>query len=511
MRTAIHAFLVLLLLALSVEGTNKKDGQYKKKWDRKRKKVATTDVPVPTKKPTRIKDSPQIHMVSRQKQVDNARGKVDHQNKRAYRKRKQESDSATATVSKKPVEPHRVSSKMRTQHGHQRRKRKPPSTVKNTKGRAGLNAQQRKKKTGSTQQIKKKKKTNVGGAAKPSGKPRPKQVSAAKDVSKFTVESSSTKTNTMKKKAMRNKLTPTYFPTYFPTQSSWTNPINRVPAESQNIPSNNNNNNNNNSNNNNNNNPGGFIPYTPTYYPTTFMPTSSPTFRDEWGQAYKGPLPKYVYVPGSVSSWGKSGKNYDPGYLVPYVPPVTYPPTTFMPTTFPPTKDPDIIRNPNKIPTYMPTYFPTTSYPTFSPVWDGSLGWKSAWSPPWSPSGGTPTWKAPSGWPPSGSVKSNEKNGWSTPTWNGPPGWSPGWSPGLSPGQSGKSGKISKIGKIGKSNGEGNGKSGKGYRGGSGGGPPTWNAPSWQSQTRQSPTWRASTWQGSGKPPKDKDNWWGYP
>ena len=77
------------------------------------------------------------------------------------------------------------------------------------------------------------------------------------------------------------------------------------------------------------------------YFPTTFMPTGSPTFIGAWGTAYQGPLPKYVYVPGSGGKWVNDGWGNpqwveDKGYLVPYIAPPTDPPTTFMPTTFPP-------------------------------------------------------------------------------------------------------------------------------------------------------------------------------
>ena len=87
---------------------------------------------------------------------------------------------------------------------------------------------------------------------------------------------------------------------------------------------------------------GNSMTYQPTYYPTTFIPTSSPTFIGAWGQAYQGPLPKYIYVPGKGGKWMNDGWGSEPkwvenkGYLVPYIAPPTDPPTTFMPTTFPP-------------------------------------------------------------------------------------------------------------------------------------------------------------------------------
>jgi len=96
----------------------------------------------------------------------------------------------------------------------------------------------------------------------------------------------------------------------------------------------------------------------PQDFPTTFIPTSSPTFIGAWGTAYQGPLPKYVYVPGKGGKWVNDGWGNpkweeDKGYLVPYINPPTDPPTTFMPTTFPPTIDPDATPSPNTKPTYI--------------------------------------------------------------------------------------------------------------------------------------------------------------
>ena len=105
-----------------------------------------------------------------------------------------------------------------------------------------------------------------------------------------------------------------------PTKSPTAPPV-PVPISGRNVPRNNG---------------GGSTTYIPTNFPTTFMPTSSPSYLDKFGRGYRGPKPEKTYVQPQGEKDYNGNKPPSPGYWVPYVPPKTEPPTTFMPTTFPP-------------------------------------------------------------------------------------------------------------------------------------------------------------------------------